>query len=304
VRDVLELEPHRGRIWRLCYRMTGVAADADELVQETFLKALESPPHDRSRELLPWLITIAANKSRDLLRKRKNQAYVGSWLPSPVEDEPGLDDAAPDARYGQAESLSYAFLIALEALSPTQRACVILRDVLGYSVHEAAAALAITEANLKTSHHRAREALQRYEEGRAKRAVTLEVAQQAMMRFLALLGGGEVDRVAELLAEDVRAVNDGAGEFLAALNPVRSRAHVLRFFQGVSRGVTVLSSRALVCGGLPTLMARVTPQRPRAPQFSMNLFDVTPAGQITTIYSVVAPRKLPFSTSTTTSVVE
>jgi RNA polymerase sigma factor (sigma-70 family) len=289
VRDRLDLEQHRGRIWRLCYRMTGVAADADELVQETFLKALESPP---VRELLPWLITVATNQSRDLLRKRKSAAYVGSWLPSPVEDSAGEEELAPDARYGQAESLSYAFLIALETLSPTQRACVILRDVMGYSVHETAAALALGEANVKTSHHRAREALAHYEQGRARRQVPLADAQQAMTRFLALIASGAVDRVASLLAEDVRAVNDGAGEFLAALQPVRSRAHVLRFFRGVTQGVQLVSTQVLVCGGLPALKMVVRAPRPRAPERSLNLFEVDAAGAITTLYSVVATRKL------------
>ncbi|MET0283924.1 MAG: sigma-70 family RNA polymerase sigma factor [Polyangiales bacterium] len=289
MRDLSELEQHRARIWRLCYRMTGVAADADELVQETFIKALESPP---VRELLPWLITVAANKSRDLLRKRKTGAYVGSWLPSPVEDTPEPDEVAPDARYGQAESLSYAFLIALEALSPTQRACVILRDVMGYSVHEAAAALAISEANVKTSHHRAREALEQYEQGKARRRVPLVDAQQAMMRFLALVGSGDVQRVAELLAEDVRAVNDGAGEFLAALNPVLSRANVVRFFAGVTHGVQVLSTRAVICGGLPGLQAQVTASRPRAPERNVTLFEVNASGEIITVYTIVATRKL------------
>jgi RNA polymerase sigma-70 factor (ECF subfamily) len=288
VRELSELEPHRARIWRLCYRMTGVAADADELVQETFLKALEAPP---VRELLPWLITVAANKSRDLLRRRKNGAYVGSWLPSPVEDA-DADEPSPDARYGQAESLSYAFLIALEALSPTQRACLILRDVMGYSVHEAAAALALSEANVKTSHHRAREALQHYEQGRARRPVPLAEAQHVVMRFLALVGSGDFERVAELLAEDVRAVNDGAGEFLAALNPVLSREHVLRFFRGVTHGVQVLSTRAVICGGLPGLQAQVNASRPRAPARNVTLFEVNASGEIATVYSIVATRKL------------
>lgn len=268
--------------------MTGVAADADELVQETFIKALESTP---PRELLPWLVTVASNKSRDLLRKRKNASYVGSWLPAPVE-ETEADEVTPDARYGQAESMSYAFLIALEALSPTQRACVILRDVMGYSVLETAEALTISEANVKTSHHRAREALEQYEAGKAKRQVSLVDAQQAMMRFMTLVGSGEIDRVASLLAEEVRAVNDGAGEFLAALNPVISREHVVRFLRGVNHGVEIVSARALVCGGMPALLAVTNPPKARAPRRSLNLFDVNAAGEIVTIYAVVATRKL------------
>jgi RNA polymerase sigma factor (sigma-70 family) len=286
------IERHRGRVWALCYRMTGVAADADELVQETFMRVLEAPPEDASRELLPWLLRVATNKSIDLLRRRKAQSYVGSWLPSPIDDAQLEHDAAPDARYGQAESLSYAFTIALEALSATQRAAVILRDVLGYSVREAAEALAISEANLKTSHHRAREALEGYEQGSAKRQVSLERAQQAMMRFMALVGSGDFERVASLLAEDVRAVNDGGGEFLAAHNPIHTREHVLRFFRALGHDVQVLSVAARVCGGLPALHAQVVPKRPRAPAFSFNLFEVGEDERIRAIYTLVATRKI------------
>src|SRR5690242_15981723 len=114
--------------------MTGSAADADDLVQETFVRALDRGPADRERDLLPWLVQVAMNLSRDHLLWRKRQPYKGPWLPAPIETE-GLmqgerDVVHPEARYGELESVSLAFLIALEALSATQRAVLILRDVL------------------------------------------------------------------------------------------------------------------------------------------------------------------------------
>src|SRR5262245_39676602 len=131
-----DLAQHRPSLWRLCYRMTGSTADAEDLVQETFARALARPARDQARDLKPWLTQIALNLSRDHLRRRKRQAYAGPWLPAPLETEGLAGEAHPEARYGELESVSSAFLLALEALTPTQRAVLILCDVLGYSVRE------------------------------------------------------------------------------------------------------------------------------------------------------------------------
>src|ERR671914_2827087 len=77
-------ENDRNLLWGLCYRMTGNAADADDLVQETFVRAMERPPRDTSRDWRPWLVRVAINLSRDLLRRRRRTGYTGEWLPSPV----------------------------------------------------------------------------------------------------------------------------------------------------------------------------------------------------------------------------
>jgi RNA polymerase sigma-70 factor (ECF subfamily) len=140
-------------LWGLCYRMTGNAADADEIVQETFVKALENPPPRMDEPLRPWLVRVALNLSRDLLRMRKRRGYAGEWLPAPVptenfEDPPSYDPPAsaedsPSARYEMLESISFAFLLALEALTPTARAVLLLRDVFDYSTNETAEALGI-----------------------------------------------------------------------------------------------------------------------------------------------------------------
>src|SRR5262245_52780894 len=120
---------HQRLLWGVCYRMTGNAADADELVQETFVRALESPNLRTDEPLTAWLIRVAINLSRDLLRRRRRCGYLGEWLPSPVptdemENPPSYEPPAPDedsptARYEMIESVSFAFLLALEALTPT-----------------------------------------------------------------------------------------------------------------------------------------------------------------------------------------
>jgi RNA polymerase sigma factor (sigma-70 family) len=287
------LERHRPRIWGLCYRMTGVAADADELVQETFMRALETPPSDLTRDVLPWLVRVATNASRDVLRRRKTQGYVGQWLPAPIEDDAlGDEQLAPDARYGQAESVSLAFLVALEALTPTQRALIVLRDVLGYSVAETAEVLARSEANVKTSHHRARAALEAYDRERTAPRIPMEQARAAMMRFMTMVQSGDLDRIASLLAADARAINDGGGEFLAALNPIVSRVHIARFFLGTSKGAELVEAKLKIYNGLPAIYLVLKPLRPRVAVHSVHQFDVDPAGEIRAVYSVLATRKL------------
>jgi len=290
---VSTLERHRPRIWGLCYRITGVAADADELVQETFVRALERPPSDLTRDLLPWLVRVASNASRDVLRRRKTQGYVGEWLPAPVEDTAlGDEQLTPDARYGQAESVSLAFLVALEALTPTQRALVVLRDVLGYSVAEAAEALSLSEANVKTSHHRARAALEGYERERSTRRIPIEQARAAMMRFMALVQSGQVDQIASLLAKEARAINDGGGEFLAALKPFVSRDHVARFFLGTSKNAELVDVQFKTFNGLPAIYLVLKPLKPRIAVHSVHSFDVDSNGEIAAVYSVLATRKI------------
>jgi len=156
---------HERFLWGVCYRMTGNAADADDLVQETFVRAMRHPPARIDDCLRPWLVRIAINLGRDLLRRRKRQAYEGVWLPSPIEtgdlaaapvQEPRDERSDPASRYDMLESVSFAFLLALEALTPTQRAVLLLRDVFDYSTAETAQALDLTEANVKVTLLRAR----------------------------------------------------------------------------------------------------------------------------------------------------
>src|SRR6185436_13556133 len=167
------LEIDRRLLWGLCYRMTGNAADADDLVQETFVRAIEKPPPRTDEPLRPWLVRVAMNLSRDLLRRRKREGYTGPWLPSPVptddEESPASYEPAtggedsPVARYDLKESISFAFLLALEALTPSQRAVLLLRDVFDYSTSETAEALGITEANTKVVLLRARRNMKEYD---------------------------------------------------------------------------------------------------------------------------------------------
>src|SRR5207249_6583174 len=121
-------EQHRRFLWGLCYRMTGSAADAEDVVQDTFVRAIEHPPRRTEEPLRPWLVKVALNLARDLLRRRRRREYVGPWLPSPLEtdwssqgatadrerDPPSHEPATLEGRYDLLESVSFAFLVALE----------------------------------------------------------------------------------------------------------------------------------------------------------------------------------------------
>jgi RNA polymerase sigma factor (sigma-70 family) len=296
------LEPYRALLWKVCYRMTGSAADADDLVQETFARALERPPADQERELRPWLLRVAINLSRDQLRARRRRAYVGSWLPSPVETE--LDAAAleldrsgeagPEARYSELESVSMAFLIALEALSSSQRAVLILRDVLGHSVAEAAAVLELTESNVKTTHHRARAALERYDAERQPPTAEVRAAtRDALHNFLLHLMLGNVGALEKLLADDVRAVNDGNGEYLAARKPIEGRDKVIKFHVNVSQERPAMFAIREV-NGLPAMIAWFGPggRRQRLAPRAVAMVRLNAAGRVEAVDTIVATAKL------------
>jgi len=224
-------------LWGLCYRMMGSAADADDIVQETFVKALEKPPLDLEAPLRPWLMKVALNLSRDQLRRRRRREYFGPWLPSPVltegdgplVDEPSTPDLSPVARYDLHESVTLAFLLAMEALTPVQRAVLLLRDVFDYSTTETAKTLNMTELNVKVTLHRARRTMSVYDKDRA---IALNRDHEEMRRtleqFLSHLAVGDVQGLEQMLAKDVVLVSDGGGEINALAAPMFGRAKVLR----------------------------------------------------------------------------
>src|SRR6266850_894172 len=169
-------DEHKHFLWGVCYRMTGSAADAEDIVQDTFVRALEKPPANMQAPLRPWLVKVALNLSRDQLRRRRRREYLGPWLPSPVitegdgqfqADEATAPEMSPVARYDLLESVTLAFLLALEALTPAQRAVLLLRDVFDYSTSETAKTLQMTEINVKVTLHRARRIMSAYDKDRA-----------------------------------------------------------------------------------------------------------------------------------------
>ena len=294
----------RPLLWGLCYRMTGSAADADDIVQETFARALEHPPARPDEPWRPWLVRVAMNLARDSLRRRRRRRYVGPWLPSPIDT--GDDAAVPSVepvlpggdttagRYDMLESVSYAFLIALEALTPQQRAVLLLRDVFDYDVHETAAAIAVSEASVKVTHHRARARMAAYDHRRCLPTRGLqERTRAALERLVAVIVGGDVRDAERLLAAGVRAVSDGGGEFHAARVPLIGPARVARFYTNVAtRGAGGARSDIRMLNGLPALVTRLHPPRPGYAPLFVTRLDVDADGRVDRLYSVLATRKL------------
>jgi RNA polymerase sigma-70 factor, ECF subfamily len=292
---------HRDFLWGLCYRMTGSAADADDIVQDTFERALRHPPEDAERSLRPWLARIAINLSCDHLRRRKLAPYRGTWLPEPVPTESlhGAGEqgtAGPDARYELLESTTFAFLLALEALSPSQRAVLLLRDVFDYSVRETAAALELSEANVKTTLHRARAAMAGYDAQRCVPSAKLrKQTERALRRFLLHLATDNVRAIEALLREDVVALND-PGEFVAARKAVVGRAKVVLFHRKITQLVDLVHKRARMAlvelNGLPALVLEYDPARSDFASRQVFFVQLDADGRIRQLNTVVASKKL------------
>jgi RNA polymerase sigma factor (sigma-70 family) len=297
-------ETDRRLLWGLCYRMTGNAADADDLVQETFVKAIESPPRDAGRSMRPWLIRVAMNLSRDYLRRRRRTSYTGPWLPSPVATDdaespasyepPAPSEDSPAARYDLLESISFAFLLALEALTPSQRAVLLLRDVFDYSTEEAAIALDLTAANVKVLLHRARRRMREYDKTRtAFTPARQEATQRALEQFLLYLNARDAEGLERLLAEDVVSLSDGGGEVAAALRPIRGRDKVLRLIMALLEKVASPPRVSfLALNGRPAaVLEQVNSRATRARRYTVHV-EVDDAGRIRKLDAVLAPSKL------------
>lgn len=286
-------EAHGEYLWGVAFRMLGVRADADEVVQETFVRMLRAEP-DRTTSMRPWLVRVTMNLARDRLRARKREAYVGPWLPAVTDREASESTVLPGARYTSIESLSLGFLWAAEQLDDVQRAVLVLRDVLGHSVRETAAALDLTESNVKVIAHRVRGRMRDWEASqRRSLAVPHEQVIDAMRRFFGSVAAGDRAGAEAMLAEDVRLLSDGGGEFFAARKPVIGAAKVAGFYVKISAtqtSVPAIEMRTL--GGMPTLVVRRPHADDKHAPAACIQVELDDAGQIARIYSVLATAKV------------
>jgi RNA polymerase sigma factor (sigma-70 family) len=291
------LDSHRRRLWALAYRVTGDAAEADDVVQETLRRAVEHPPRDETRDIAPWLTRVAANLARDVLRRRRRNNYRGTWLPTPVPTEDLVlalesERHGPEARYEALEGISLSLLRALETLGPTQRSVLILRDVLGYDVAETAEVLELTLANVRVVHHRARKLLALAKPLPAADAAKTRAMLEALLRAIA---EGDASALERLMARDVVIETDANGRFHAAAKPVVGAPKVVRFLLGVAAvrrelSVEVLDIRSL--NGQPALVTRTEASPdPRIASHVIFGLDLDAAGTIGRIWSVLGTEK-------------
>jgi RNA polymerase sigma-70 factor (ECF subfamily) len=291
---------HRRYLWSVCYRLTGDALDAEDLVQATFERAMERPPEDRERPWRPWLTRVATNLAIDLLRRRSHAAYDGPWLPAPVEDllevegwtREHHDGGELEIRYGQLESARFAFLLALETLDPRARAVLILRDVLGYSGPETAEFLELTPANVRVILHRARKQLEQTR-GAVRSSSAIDSRMElAIERFMSAIANRDAAALEQLLAEHVRATTDAGGEFLAARKTVAGRDHVAALFQGISRGAAPRWFEFRSINGEPGLVADLHDTGRRTATRAVLRVELDDEGRICEVQVIFATRKL------------
>ena len=280
------------KIWAACYRVTGCAADADEIVQEALARAIETKPVvSEEQPLEPWVMKVAVRLAIDRLRRRRETPYDGPWLPSPIEidDEP----ADPGARYEMIESATFAFLLALEALTPAQRAVVVLRDVLDMSAAETAQTLDETEESVRALHHRARTKLAGYDASRVKPdAAAQKRARDVLEQLFGYLATGDTKNALGLLAESARLVNDAGGVYHAARKVVVGPDRIVRFYAGLLRKLGMPADfRFRTVNGLPAVEMFYDTVGRYAPHLVTGI-TLDAAGRVDAIYTVLAPPKL------------
>src|SRR4030081_537020 len=220
-------DQYRSLLFSVAYRMLGSVADAEDMLQETFIR-WQQAPDDEIRSPRAFLVTIISRLCINHLQSARVQReeYVGQWLPEPVVTAPGSD---PFGLIKVDESLSMAFLVLLERLTPIERAVFLLREVFEYEYSEVAKIVGQSEANCRQILRRARQHVSamrpRFEVPEAKRTDLLE-------RFLTAVGTGEMTGLIELLSKDVVLHSDGGGKGLAVPNEVRGADKVARGIRG------------------------------------------------------------------------
>ncbi len=218
---------YRDLLFAVAYRMLGTVTDAEDTVQDAWLR-WSSAPRDNVAEPKAYLVRIVTNIALDRLRsaKARREAYVGPWLPEPLLTAPDVADRAE-----LAESVSMAMLVVLESLTPEERAVFVLREVFGFRHAEIAESIGRSEASVRQLAHRAREhVLAR----RPRYEVDSGQQREVTQRFLAAAMGGDLDDLMAVLAPDVVLVSDGGGKAQAALHPIMGAAKVARFLRGIS----------------------------------------------------------------------
>lgn len=284
--DFHDLQP---LLYGLAWRMTGDAADAEEIVQETAVKLLQHPPPDPSRPLRPYAVTLALNLARDRLRRRRARRTRGVWLPSALATGPDT----PEASLALQQTATTAWLLAAEALSPQQRSVLLLREVWEHSTEETAALLGTSTTAVKVALHRAHAAL------RDARPPAPTPAQQAacvaaMTGFFQAIHDGDVAAAQAWLEDDVIVRSDGGGRYLAAAIPIVGAARVARMYLHFARRTRVDGLSLVSVNQLPALLlAQSSRQRSSRPFAPLALLSVTtsPEGRITAIFSSLTPER-------------
>jgi RNA polymerase sigma-70 factor (ECF subfamily) len=239
-------EAERPRLHGLAYRLLGSVSDAEDVVQEAWFR-FERADLDTIDRPGAWLMTVVSRLGLDRLRARQRERadYVGPWLPDPVMAEPGpsSDEGDPAQHAELADSLTTAFLVLLEQLSPSERLALLLADVFGEPFRDVAGALGKSEAAARQLATRARSKLRAADPDLLERRADPFAAQQRVARqFVVALGAGDIEGAARLLAPEVVLLSDGGPSRHAARRPVVGSDRVARFLVNIAQRVDTRDS--------------------------------------------------------------
>ncbi len=276
-------ETHRGVLTGLAYRMLGSRAEAEDVVQDAYLRWHAA---DRAAIIEPrrYLGTVVTRLCLDRMKsaQARREVYVGQWLPEPVVDEAFDDETAGDL----AHDLSVALMLVLERLSPLERASFLLHDVFGLDFAEVGRTLDRGEAACRQLAARARTHV---EEGRPRFPASQDECRRLAAAFAAAAQAGDTAALIKLLAEEAVLYTDGGGKRVAALNPIYGADKILRFLDGVTRKNAALSAiqlRPATVNGMAGFVLREEDGSIDTMAFEQR------NGRITAIYVVRNPEKL------------
>ncbi|HLY25540.1 MAG TPA: RNA polymerase sigma-70 factor [Aggregatilineales bacterium] len=227
-------ESNRRLLFSIAYRMLGSAMEAEDMVQEAYLRYQRSADSSDEPIQFPkaYLTTIITRLCLDQLKsaKTRREEYVGTWLPEPI-----ATDGAPGAALVERETISMAFLVLLESLTPMERAVFLLREVFDYDYAEIAPIVGKSEANCRRYYHRARQFLT---ERRPRFEPSTDEQNKLLEAFMQVVVAGDVQGLTDLLAEDVAVYGDGGGKVPSAPRPVQGRKAVIKLIMGSIRLIT------------------------------------------------------------------
>ncbi|OBA61058.1 RNA polymerase subunit sigma-24 [Nocardia sp. 852002-20019_SCH5090214] len=271
---------HRNLLFTVAYEMLGSAADAEDILQETWLRWVDVDLDD-VRDQRAYLVRIVTRQALTRLRTlgRRKESYVGPWLPEPLLTAP---DVAEDVEL--ADSVSMAMLLVLETLAPTERAVFVLREVFDLSYDEIAAAVDKTPAAVRQIAHRARAHVAAR---RPRGVVSADESRRAVEAFQHAIETGDLQHLVDMLAPDVVLLGDGGGVVQAVLRPIAGADRVARALRtGLPRLRTEATVEAVQINGCPALIVRIDGRIDDV--VAMRLDD----GLITGLYVVRNPEKL------------